>query len=186
MIARDAAEASRKLTLPQTEDAYQVALPADFTPPQGVEFKFNPNDPAIPLARKFAKEAGLTQDQFSKLTGVWAQAKIAEEMTVRSAIASELSKLGASGTPRVTAVQQFLNAKLGADLGAALNSNLFTAKQVLAFEKLIDVFTTQGASSPANGRTPAGTPAGKIEGYENMTFEQRRAAQEAARRSAAR
>ena len=36
-----AAEDSRKLTLPASPDAYQVALPEGFTPPVGVAYEFD-------------------------------------------------------------------------------------------------------------------------------------------------
>ena len=69
MAARIAAEDSRKLTLPQTADAYKVELPADFKPPEGVKFAFQADDPLLSQARSVAHELGIPQEGFSKLLG---------------------------------------------------------------------------------------------------------------------
>ena len=87
--------------------------------------------------------------------------------------AVELAKLGSAAAARVNAVERWLDATGQ----GALKSGLSTAAQVEAMERHM---ATQGA------RFSQSTPpaAGKIPGYEGMSFEARRFAQDqiAARR----
>ena len=85
VLARDAAAQSKLLTLPQNADAYKVELPKDFTPPPGVEYKFNDGDPLLAQARTLAHELGIPQEGFSKLLGLYAGTQVATAQQIATA-----------------------------------------------------------------------------------------------------
>ena len=178
LMERRALEESRKLTLPATPADYKAELPPSFQTPQGIEFKFDERDPALVLARDFAHRHKLSQEQFSEMAGVYASTKVREMAGLNAAVQAEITKLGAAGTSRVTAVQNWLNAVAGPELGAHLNKAMFSAKVVEGFEKVMRHVTAQGGGNYSNtGRDPPKSSS-EIPGYANMSFEQRRAAQE--------
>jgi hypothetical protein len=179
LMERRALEESRKLTLPATPADYKAELPPSFQTPQGIEFKFDERDPALVLARDFAHRHKLSQEQFSEMAGVYASTKVREMAALNAAVQAEIQKLGAAGTSRVTAVQNWLNAVAGPELGAHLNKAMFSAKIVEGFEKVMRHVTAQGGSNFSHsGREPPKTNNGEIPGYDNMIFSERRAAQE--------
>lgn len=181
LSTKDAADAVRKNSLPQTADAYKIELPADFKAPAGVDFKFDDKAPELAQARAMAHAKGWTQQDFSEALGIFAAAKISEQATIDSARKAEVAKLGATGPARVDSVTQWMDAQ---GLGV-LKSTMVTAAQVQAWEAHITKLTSQGSASFSQSHRVAPDQA-KIPGYENMSFEQRRHAQDqlAARRSA--
>jgi hypothetical protein len=180
LSTKDAADAVRKNSLPPSADAYKIELPADFQMPTGVEFKFDDKAPELVQARALAHAKGWTQQDFSEALGIFAAAKISEQATINTARAAEVTKLGATGPGRVDAVTQWMDAQ---GLGV-LKSTMVTAAQVQAWEAHITKLTSQGTGSfSQQHRVPAED--NKIPGYETMSFEQRRHAQEQrARRTA--
>jgi hypothetical protein len=74
-------------------------------------------------------------------------------------------------------VKTWAHGTLGSELGGAIEQMLVTAKHVEAFEKIINQFSRQGGTPFSQSHREGEPPAGKIPGYANMTFEQRRAAQ---------
>lgn len=150
-----ATEDSRKLTLPATANDYATELPKDFQLPPGLEFKIDPNNPIWAQAKDYAHKAGLSQDQFKQMVGLYAGAQISNEQMLKGARDAEVAKLGPAGSARVTAVQSFLEAQLGSDLGKFMGNMLVTAQHVQGFEQLMASFRTQGAGSfSQGGRSP--------------------------------
>jgi hypothetical protein len=181
LLAHKAAADSRKLTLPQEEADYKLELPEDFVVPQGIELKLDEANPAVGLARKFAKEAGLTQEQFGKLASIYAADRIGHIQRMQTAMNAELGKLGASGTPRVTAIHTFMDAMLGPELAAPFKVSMVTERMVRGWEKLMRNFESQGTGSFSTAHREAPSSNGKIEGFDKMSFIEKRAAQTAAR-----
>jgi hypothetical protein len=162
IVARDAAEAVRRNALPQNADAYKVELPGDFKPPQGVEFKFNNDDPLLSQARTMAHEMGLKQEDFSKLLGLYAGAQVASQQQITAARNAEIAKLGTTGPARIDALTTFFSSYLSEAEGRQLMSRMFTAADVAIAEKLVGKISSQGgASFRANGREPPDAP-GKV------------------------
>lgn len=158
LTARVAADDVAKLSRPQAPDAYEVKLPADFRPPEGVEFKFRDGDPLLAQAKTMAHEMGISQEHFSKLLGLYAGAQVADQQQMTTARNAEIAKLGTTGPARVTAVNTWLDA-MGVP---GLKGRMWTAADVHAFEGLITKFTSQGgASFRATGREPP-PPAGRL------------------------
>jgi hypothetical protein len=173
LSTKDAADAVRKNSLPANADAYKIELPKEFVMPVGVEFKFDEKAPELAQARAMAHAKGWTQQDFSEALGIFAAAKVAEQATINTARTAEVGKLGANGPARVDAVTQFMDAQ---GLGV-LKSTLVTAAQVQAWEAHITKLTSQGTASFSQSHRVAAED-NKIPGYENMSFEQRRHAQE--------
>lgn len=174
-VAFKAAQDSKQLTLPAKPEDYKLALPKDFQPPAGVEFKLDETDPLFAQARTWAKENGLTQDAFEKGIGLIAARDVATQQMLTTARNAEIAKLGANGTARVTALNTFLDAKGY----PALKGMMVTAEIVTQMEKWMAETSSGGSFSQAH--RAAEDPAGKIPNYQNMSFEQRRAAQDAER-----
>jgi hypothetical protein len=170
-----AAEDVRKGALPQTPDAYKTELPADFKAPPGIDFKLDAANPALGQLKAVAHKHGLTQEAVNELIGVYAGNEVGTEARISAARSAEVAKLGATGPARVDNVTRFLDAS---GLGV-LKSSLITAAQVEAWESHITRLTNQGgASFSTSGRVPPDT--GGIPGYDKMSFEQRRLAQDQA------
>ena len=104
----------RKQSLPAAPDKYEIKLPAEFRPPEGVKFEFDANDPALKNARELAHARGVDQETFSDMLGVYAATKIAEHQKVGVAKTAELSKLGSAAESRIDAVSTWLKARVGA------------------------------------------------------------------------
>lgn len=163
--------------MPKAPEEYPFELPKDFKPPQGVEFKLDDKDPLLPQARAFALKHGLSADGFREMMGLYAAGQVGNQQLIDNAKAAEVGKLGVNGPARKTAVDTWLNASVGEELGKHLSSYLLTEKSVEAIEKLMARDRgSAGGFTHANRETPANS--GTIPGYETMTFEQRRHAQD--------
>jgi len=184
-----AADDVRKGSLPQSPDAYKAELPADFKLPVGVEFKFDEAAPELQQARAMAHAKGWTQSDFSDALAIFAAGKAGEQAQIDAARTREIEKLGPTAPARVDAVTRFLSGvDTSADKGdaKALAGILVTARHVEAFERLITRFASQGVA-PFSQKHREGPDAGKeIAGWDKMSFEQRRAAQDDARRAQSR
>lgn len=184
LTAFEAEQAVRRNSLPASEADYQVKLPNGFQAPQGVNFEFDMNDPALAQARKIAKARGVDQETFSDMLGVFAASKIGEQQKQAQQREQHLAALGATGPQRIDAVATWLAAKAGQD-GAAVASFIKqwpSAPIVKAMENLIKQFSSQGgADYSGQHRETPDAEAGKIPGYDKMNFQQRRAAQMAER-----
>lgn len=178
VITRDAAEQIRRNALPAKPEDYKVELPKDFVVPQGVEFKFDDTNPALANARAAAKDMGLSQDQFSKLLGIYASEQVTQKQNYGTWAKAEQEKLGANGPARVTAIEQYLAGKLGPATAKLMMAGVAAAGQVEGWEKLISGSVSQGAAPFSQAHRDAPQANGKIPGYEGMSFEQRRLAQD--------
>jgi hypothetical protein len=175
IIVRDAANQSKRLSLPEKADAYRVELPADFKAPEGVKYEFKADDPLLAQARNIAHELGIPQEGFSKLLGLYAGAQVASQQEVTTARNAEIAKLGATGPARVDAVATVFKGLLGDSDGQLLASRMFTARDVEVMEKLVSRITSQGSASFKGTGREAPQPAGRVsdEQYRAMTPAQR-------------
>lgn len=152
IISRDAAETIRRNALPQTPDAYKIELPKEFTPPAGIEFKFNDGDPLLAQARAMAHEMGIGQEGFSKLLGLYAGSQISTNQAVQTARNAEIAKLGATGPARIDALTTFFGAQLGEAEGKQFMSRILTASDVGIAEKLVAKIAQSGGGFTTRGR----------------------------------
>ena len=165
LMERAGIEASRKATLPADPSGYKLELPKDFVAPQGVEFKWATNDPALaPLidqARTFAHQAGFDQEQFSKMMSFYA-AEISKVAKFNEVLQREIQKLGPSGTPRITAIQQFLRGHLGDDLARPMSAMIVSEPIVRAFESLMRRMSGQSSHNFTHASREAPEPEGRV------------------------
>jgi hypothetical protein len=168
-----AADDVRRLAIPQTAEAYKVELPSDFKAPVGIEFKFDANDPVLASARVQAHAMGASQDDFSKMLGLYAAAKVGEEAQIATARTREIEKLGSTAPARVDAVTNWLaGIDSSPDKGdaKALAGMLVTARHVEAFERIINRFSSQGVSSFSQKHRDVDTGKVTPEQYERMSY----------------
>ncbi len=178
MTARLAAEDSRRLTLPQTPEAYAIKLPDDFKAPEGIEVKFNENDPLLAQAKGVMHEIDQGklsgQAAFSKLLALYAGAQVSSEAQITTARNAEIAKLGTTGPARVDAITTFLKAQLGEADGLRVASRMFLAADVAAMEKLVAKFASQGSGNFSQQHRDV-QQAGRVDQatYDKMSYSQK-------------
>lgn len=169
MTAHAAAE-SRRLALPAKAEDVKLELPKDFKLPQGVEFNLDPSKPEFAKLQQLAVARGLDHDTVTDLLGVYAETLVGSESEIQTARAAEISKLGANGPARVTALQTFFTGLIGDGKAKAIESMMATAGIVEALESVVAKFSSQGAASFSQAhREPGG--GGKVteEQYAKMS-----------------
>ncbi len=170
----------KALSRPQKAEDYKLELPADFKMPAGVEFKLDAANPALGQLRDVAHKHGLTQDAVNEIIGVYAGNEVGNQAAITTAKNAEIAKLGPTAPARVDAVTQWMaGMDASPDKGdaKALAGMLVTARHVEAFERIITRLTTQGSAAFSQShRVPADTK--EIPGFDTMSFEQRRQAQD--------
>lgn len=157
LVASKAAADSRAASVPESADKYEIKLPASFKLPHGVELPqgekvIDENDPRVAEAREYALSQKMTQSDFEEMLAFGAKMDIAERQRLNDAVKAEREKLGGRAKERVKAVTTFLDAKLGAEMARSLHSMMFTATQVEAFERLIQLSIGDVVGRPGAGR----------------------------------
>jgi hypothetical protein len=181
LIAGKAERDALLAQVPADPTGYKVTLPPDFQLPEGFalpegqESIIDENDPRVGAVRDYAHANQLSQQQFEGLIAIGAQMDIAEQTSMREALGKQREELGAKAEERVTAVTTWLGAKIGGEFAQALAPMLYTAKQVQAFERLMQLNRGAVPGNPVGGRDGLDGSA-KIEGFDKMNFQQRMAA----------
>jgi hypothetical protein len=159
LAAFKAAQEVRRSTLPPSPNDYKAELPADFKIPDGIKYEFNGNDPLLAQAQAVAHEAGLSQEQFSKLLALYAGGQVSSQQQIQTARNAEVAKLGATGPSRIDALTTFFRAYLGDQAGNRRMARIFTAQDVQDAEMEVSKITSQGgAPFRGNGREPPQQP----------------------------
>jgi hypothetical protein len=171
----------RKSGLPAVPEGYKIELPADFKPPEGIRFEFDQNSAELQNFRKLAHARGLDQQTFSEALGIYAANRIGEQQTLALARNAEMQKLGSAGPNRIAAIEVWLKSQVGAkaNIIVAQLKNFPVAGMVEMFEQLARNASNQGGAEYSQSGRQQEEPSGKIPGYENMSFAQKRAAQDA-------
>lgn len=162
IVVRDAANESRRLALPQKPDDVKLDLPADFKLPTGVDFKFDPTKPEYNKFRELVVAEGLSQSTATKLTGLFAEIMVGDQASMQAFEAAEITKLGANGPARATAVKTAMTALIGEGLSAHLQVMTRTAGGVQALEAIVAKFSSQGVATLSLGGREPPQPAGKV------------------------
>ena len=174
-----AAEDVKAASRPQKADDYKLELPSDFKAPAGVEYKLDTNNPALGQLRAVAHKHGFTQEAVSELLGVDAGNEVGTQAAIATARAAEIAKLGTTAPARVDTVIDWLTGMDGSPdkkFAKALAQMLVTADHVMGFENIINKVTSQGAAGFSQQHRAA--PEAGIPGFEKMSFEQKRQAQD--------
>jgi hypothetical protein len=169
-----------KNSRPKSEAEFLAKNSETFKLPEGVNYAFNEQDPALAAARKFALANNLTQEQFSGMLDLFVSTQVGSLMNVQQTRQKNLDALGAAGPQRIDAVARWLNARAGKDGSTVADfiKQYPSAPFVKAVETLIKQFAGQGgASYSGQHRETADAEPGKIAGYDSMSFTQKRVAQ---------
>lgn len=150
-----AEKAARTEGVPKEGEAYDLALPADFTPPEGYSVEIKADDPLWADFQTIAREAGLPKADFGKFVGAFARYQIAAQQADVEAFVAEKSALGANADTRIRAAETYLAANLPTKQAEALGRALLSADGVQGLEALIKLKSGPVAASGVN--TPAVT-----------------------------
>jgi hypothetical protein len=182
MMDRQAQDDLRKLTLPASPEAYKAELPADLVLPNGAEYKFDVNDPTMKAAQAMAHAKGWSQQDFSDALAVYASHHAAQEAIIAERSRLEVAKAGVNAPQRVDAVGKFITGLMGEADAKQIKALVVTDSMLRYHETVMAKLSSQGAASFSQQHRAA--PDTGIPGFEKMTFEQRRFAQDqmAARR----
>lgn len=175
MQTRLAAEDVKALSRPQTPEAFELKLPAEFVPPVGIQFTIDETNQIYSQARAWALKHGLTQEAFSEGLALIAGDRVGTAQQNETARQAEIAKLGPAAVARVTAVETWLAGQIGGSEARQLMTRLALATDIQHFEKLVTKVTRQGAAPfSAGGREPP-PAAGKVsdDAYLKMTHGER-------------
>lgn len=195
LIARDkeydelktihAAAEIKRLSVPKPEE-YKAELPADLQLPEGIAFKVDEANPAFAEFRAWANAKGLGQSEFSEGLGLLAKFMTQNDAALAARAKAEVAKAGPNATQRVDVVGKWVAGEVGDADAKPIIATLVTDAHLRFFEKVMTKLASQGAASFSQShRVPPDDKA--IPGFANMSFEQRRLAQDqraAARRTA--
>jgi len=184
MLDRQAADDLRKATVPPTPNDYKLELSADAKLPGGVEYKFNASDPSLAALRNWAHAKGFDQSTLSEMLTIYATHEAQQNAVLAERSRAEIAKAGVNAPQRVDAIGQWIRSEVGDADAKPILATIVTDAHLRFYEKLQHKITSQGSASFSQQHRVAPDD-GKIPGFENMDFAQRRFAQDqaAARRN---
>jgi len=185
MMDRQSQDDLKRATLPPAPEAYEAKLPADLKLPAGQTYTFDQNDPSLIAARNLAHSKGWSQQDFSEALGIFASHIAGKEAILAERAQAEVAKAGVNAPQRMDAVGRWITAEVGEADAKPIRATIVTDAHLRFYEKMMNKVSSQGAAGFSQQHRVAPDDR-SIPGYENMTFEQRRFAQEqrAARRNA--
>jgi hypothetical protein len=183
MMDRQAQDDLKRATLPPAPELYEAKLPDGLKLPGGIEYKFNATDPSLIAARNLAHAKGWSQQDFSEALGIFASHIAGEQAALAERSAAEVAKAGVNAPQRVDAVSRWIIGEMGEADSKPIRATIVTDSHLRFYEKLMNKISSQGAASFSQSHRAA-PETNPIPGFDKMTFEQRREAQDrnAARR----
>lgn len=175
-----AQEEVKAATRPKTPDDYKVDLPPTFKPPEGIEFKFKPDDPLMVQARAWAHKSGLDQETFGQALELYAGAQVSTQSMIKQAREAEVAKLGTTGPALIDNTIGWFKSMIGDDGAKAIASMMVTADIVQALAQVVTKFANQGAGSFNQSGRDGGPRAPSDDEWAKMTYHQKADYQRAA------
>jgi cell pole-organizing protein PopZ len=178
-IAARAEAQSQRATLPASPADYRAELTPNFSPGEGVRFELDQKDPLLAQARELAFAKGLDQSTFSSLLDLYAASKVGEVQRNATMRDVNMKQLGAAAPTRIEAVATWLAARAGSD-GKAVGDFLrqFPSSQIVkALERVMQYQSSGGGADFSQSHRAQQEDPGRIPGYSEMNFQQRRVAQ---------
>jgi hypothetical protein len=179
MLQRQSAEDLRKATLPPSPQDYKLSLPENLTLPGNGQYRFDEagNKASFDAVKAWAHSRGLSQSDFSNLMGLYASHHAAQDAMLAARAREELAKVGPNSAMRLDAITRWVRGEVGdADAGPIMAATV-TDAQLRFLERMQEKLTSQGVGSFSQSHRAAPDDQG-IPGYEKMSFEQRRFAQD--------
>ncbi|HEY8751588.1 MAG TPA: hypothetical protein VIM11_26640 [Tepidisphaeraceae bacterium] len=177
-----AAAELKRLSVPPPE-GYKAELPADLQLPDGIAFKIDETNPAFAKYRAWANAKGLGQPEFAEGLGILAEFMTQNDVAFAARAKAEIAKAGTNAGQRVDVVGKWLVGEVGEADATPIKATLVTDAHLRFYEKIMQKLATQGTANFSQSHRAAPDTQG-IPGFEKMSFEQRRQAQDqnAARR----
>jgi hypothetical protein len=134
-------------------------------------------------AQAMAHAKGWSQQDFSDALAIYASHAAGQEAALAERSRAEVARAGVNAPQRVDAVGRFITAEMGEADAKQIRALIVTDSMLRYHERMIQKISSQGTASFSQSHRAA-PEANGIPGYESMTFEQRREAQDrnAARR----
>lgn len=146
------AEEERLAAYPKAAADIPLDIPAGALG-DGVKVELDPNNPLIGPARDLIFQKKLDPALLGELAGIVVKQQLAENAHFETRKAEENQKLGPNYVARIDAVDRGIAALVGPEHAKALALGRFTAKQVEAFEAVLNAVTSQGTQPrPVNPR----------------------------------
>jgi hypothetical protein len=185
MMERQALDDLRKATVPTTPQDYRLAIPDGMKLPGDVDFRFDEagNKAAFDAARAWAHGKGMSQSDFSEMLGLYASQEAQQHAALAERSRQEIAKVGINGPQRVDAVSRWITGMIGEADAAPVKATIVTDAHLRFYETIMHKLQSQGGASFSQAHRAA-PETDKIPGFEKMSFEQQRQAQDqyAARR----
>jgi hypothetical protein len=178
MMQRQAVEDQRRLTMPTKPEEYKAELPADLKLPGGLQFKVDANDPSFIAARNLAFSKGWSQADLSEALGVMASHLSQQEAQIAERSRAEIAKAGVNAPQRVDAVTRWITGTVGDADAKPIVATIVTDAHLRFYEKIMR--DKEGATSFSQKHRVPPPDDNHIPGYDRMSFEQRRFAQDQA------
>jgi hypothetical protein len=183
MMDRQAQDDLRKATLPPTPDDYKLELSPGAKLPGEVEYKFNAGDPSLVALKNWAHAKGFDQSTLSEMLTIYATHEAQQNAVLAERSRAEVAKAGINAPQRVDAVSKWITGEMGEVDAKPIRATIVTDAHLRFYEKIMQKISSQGSAGFSQShRAPPETNA--IPGFDTMSFEQRRYAQDqnAARR----
>jgi hypothetical protein len=181
MLARQSADDLRRANVPPTPDDYKLELAPGAKLPDGVDYKFDASNPGLAALKSWAHQKGLDQSTLSEILTIYATNEAQQNAQLAAISRAEIAKAGVNAPQRVDAVSKWIRGEVGDADAKPILATMVTDAHLRFFEKMQQRVTSQGAASFSQQHRVA--PDDKaIPGFESMSFEQKRHAQEQRRR----
>jgi hypothetical protein len=179
IMERQALDDLRKATVPTTPQDYKLGIPETMEMPGGLQFKFDEagNKAAFDAARAWAHNKGMSQSDFSEMLGLYASQEAQQHAALAERSRQEIAKVGINGPQRVDAVGKWITGMVGEKDAAPIRATLVTDSHLRFYETIMHKLQSQGGASFSQQHRAA-PETSSIPNYDNMSFAERRYAQD--------
>jgi hypothetical protein len=131
----------------------------------------------LQAAKAWAHSKGLDQSAFSEMLTLYASHVAQQDAALAEASRAEIAKAGVNAPQRVDAIGRWIRGEVGDADAKPILATIVTDAHLRFYEKMHQRITSQGSASFSQSHRVPPADTG-IPGYENMSFEQRRHAQD--------
>jgi hypothetical protein len=177
MLDRQAADDLRKATVPPTPNDYKLEISPGAKLPGEVEYKFDASDPGLAALRNWAHTKGFDQSTLSEMLTIYATHEAQQDAALAERSRAEIAKAGVNAPQRVDAIGKWIRGEMGDADAAPILRSMVTDAHLRFYEKMQQKVTSQGSASFSQQHRVA-PDTREIPGFDSMSFEQKRFAQD--------